>query len=97
MIAAVGPYQYAFVLSFGASGISQETALAVSLAVQLSLFGSVTVVGLVLLLRDQIRTEWSRTGGLCHVRRILPSRRSPESYPQRVVLLTRNPCSGVPV
>jgi uncharacterized protein (TIRG00374 family) len=53
----VGPYQYAFVLSLGASGISQETALAVSLAVQLALFGSVTVVGLVLLGRDHLRAQ----------------------------------------
>jgi uncharacterized protein (TIRG00374 family) len=50
----VGPYQYAFVLSLGASGISEETALAVSLATQLALFGSVTVIGLALLLRDQL-------------------------------------------
>ena len=55
----VGPYQYAFVLSLGASGISQETALAVSLAVQLALFGALTVLGLALLWREQLRrTRW---------------------------------------
>ncbi len=53
-----GPYQYAFILSLGASGISQETALAVSLAVQIALFGSVTVVGLILLWREHSCTQW---------------------------------------
>ena len=56
----VGPYQYAFVLSLGASGISEETALAVSLATQLALFGSVTVIGLALLWRDQLRPDGPR-------------------------------------
>ena len=53
----VGPYQYAFVLSLGASGVSQEAALAASLAVQVALFGPVTVIGLVLLWREQLRTR----------------------------------------
>ena len=53
----VGPYQYAFVLSLGASGVSQETALAASLAVQIALFGPVTVIGLVLLWREQLRSR----------------------------------------
>jgi uncharacterized protein (TIRG00374 family) len=54
----VGPYQYAFVLSLGASGFSEETALAVSLATQFSLFGSVIIIGLALLWKDQLQTQW---------------------------------------
>jgi len=53
----VGTYQYAFALSLGAAGISEETALAVSLATQFSLFGSVTIVGLALLWKDQLQTQ----------------------------------------
>jgi uncharacterized protein (TIRG00374 family) len=49
----VGPYQYAFILSLGVFAISNETALAVSLAAQFSLFGSVTFIGIFLLLREQ--------------------------------------------
>jgi uncharacterized protein (TIRG00374 family) len=52
----VGPYQYAFVLSLGAFAISSETALAVSLAAQLTFFGPVTAIGLALLLKEQVRS-----------------------------------------
>ena len=51
----VGPFQYAFVLSLGAFAVSRETALAVSVVAQLSLLGSVTLIGLLLLLREQLR------------------------------------------
>ena len=51
--AYVGPYQYAFVLALGVFAVSRETALAVSIGAQVALLGSVTVVGLVLLLREQ--------------------------------------------
>lgn len=51
----VGPLQYAFVLSLGTFAVSRETALAVSVATQLVLLGSVTSIGLVLLLREQLR------------------------------------------
>ena len=51
----VGPLQYAFVLSLGAFAVSHETALAVSVATQLVLLGSVTSIGLALLLREQLR------------------------------------------
>lgn len=51
----VGPFQYAFVLSLGAYAVSRETALAISVAAQLALLGSVTFVGLVLLCREQLR------------------------------------------
>lgn len=50
----VGPYQYAFVLALGAFAISRETALAVSVAAHLALLGSVTVIGLLLLGREQL-------------------------------------------
>jgi uncharacterized membrane protein YbhN (UPF0104 family) len=50
----VGPYQYAFVLGLGFFAISRETALAVSVAAQFALFGSVTVIGLVLLWREHL-------------------------------------------
>ncbi len=52
--AYVGPYQYAFVLALGVFAVSRETALAVSVGAQMALLGSVTLVGLVLLLRDQL-------------------------------------------
>jgi len=52
----VGPFQYAFVLSLGAFAVSRETALAISVAAQLALLGSVTLVGLALLCREQLRT-----------------------------------------
>lgn len=51
----VGPYQYAFVLALGVFAVSRETALAVSVGAQLALLGSVTLIGLVLLWRDQLR------------------------------------------
>lgn len=54
--AYIGPYQYAFVLGLGFFAVSRETALAVSVAAHLSLLGSVTVIGLVLLWREQLRT-----------------------------------------
>lgn len=50
----IGSYQYAFVLSLGAAAVSQETALAVSVAAQIAFFGSVTVIGLALLWGDQL-------------------------------------------
>lgn len=51
----IGPYQYAFVLALGFFAISQETALAISVAAQVALLGSVTVIGLALLWREQLR------------------------------------------
>jgi uncharacterized membrane protein YbhN (UPF0104 family) len=51
----VGPLQYAFVLSLGTFAVSRETALAVSVATQLALLGSVTFIGLALLLKEQLR------------------------------------------
>ena len=52
----VGPFQYAFVLSLGSFAVSRETALAVSVVAQLSLLGSVTFIGLVLLWIEHSRT-----------------------------------------
>lgn len=52
----VGPYQYAFVLGLGFFAVSRETALAVSVAAQLALLGSVTVIGLILLFRENLRS-----------------------------------------
>jgi len=54
--AYVGPYQYAFILALGFFAISQEMALAISIAAQVSLLGSVTIIGVILLLREQLRT-----------------------------------------
>lgn len=51
----VGPYQYAFVLALGYFAVSRETALAVSVAAQVALLGSVTVIGLALLWRENLR------------------------------------------
>lgn len=51
----VGPFQYAFVLSLGSFAVSRETALAVSVVAQLSLLGSVTLIGLAILWREQLR------------------------------------------
>ena len=51
----VGPFQYAFVLSLGTFAVSRETALAISVAAQLALLGSVTFIGLVFLLGEQLR------------------------------------------
>lgn len=53
--AYVGPYQYAFVLALGVFAVSRETALAVSVGAQVALLGSVTVIGLLLLWREQLR------------------------------------------
>jgi uncharacterized protein (TIRG00374 family) len=53
----VGPLQYAFVLSLGTFTVSRETALAISVATQLALLGSVTAIGLALLLREQLRAS----------------------------------------
>jgi uncharacterized protein (TIRG00374 family) len=53
----VGPFQYAFVLSLGAFAVSRETALAISVVAQLSLLGSVTLIGLALLSREQLRAK----------------------------------------
>jgi uncharacterized protein (TIRG00374 family) len=53
--AYVGPYQYAFVLALGVFAVSRETALAVSVGAQVALLGSVTVIGLALLWREQLR------------------------------------------
>ncbi|CAN5632219.1 lysylphosphatidylglycerol synthase transmembrane domain-containing protein [soil metagenome] len=53
----VGPYQYAFVLALGVFAVSRETALAISVAAQLALLGSVTLIGLALLWREQLRGE----------------------------------------
>ena len=53
----VGPFQYAFVLSLGSFAVSRETALAVSVVAQLSLLGSVTLIGLALLWREQLRAK----------------------------------------
>ena len=53
----VGPFQYAFVVSLGSFAVSRETALAVSVAAQLSLLGSVTLIGLVILWREQLRAS----------------------------------------
>jgi uncharacterized protein (TIRG00374 family) len=50
----VGPFQYAFVLSLGTFAVSRETALAISVAAQLALLGSVTLIGLALLWREQL-------------------------------------------
>lgn len=52
--AYVGPFQYAFVLSLGVFAVSREAALAVSVAAQIALLGSVTLIGLFLLWRDQL-------------------------------------------
>lgn len=52
--AYVGPYQYAFVLALGTFAVSSEAALAVSVAAQAALLGSVTVIGLALLWREHL-------------------------------------------
>lgn len=53
--AYVGPYQYAFVLALGFFAVSRETALAISVAAQVAFLGPVTVIGAVLLWREQLR------------------------------------------
>jgi len=55
--AYIGPYQYAFVLALGFFAITRETALAISVAAQFALLGSVTVIGVVLLCREQLRAK----------------------------------------
>ena len=67
--AYIGQYQYAFVLALSFFSISQETALAISVAAQLTLLGSVTVIGLVLFGREQLyagppldQESWNRKG-----------------------------------
>lgn len=50
----VGPYQYAFVLALGTFAVSSEAALAVSVAAQAVLLGSVTLIGLALLWREHL-------------------------------------------
>ena len=51
----IGPYQYAFVLALGLFAISREEALAISVAAQFALSGSITVIGLVMLWREWLR------------------------------------------
>jgi uncharacterized membrane protein YbhN (UPF0104 family) len=51
----IGPYQYAFVLALGLFAISREEALAISVAAQFALSGSITVIGLVVLWREWLR------------------------------------------
>jgi uncharacterized protein (TIRG00374 family) len=53
----IGPYQYAFILALEAFAVSRETALAVSIAAQFVLLGSVTVIGLVCLWRENLSTR----------------------------------------
>ncbi len=50
----IGPFQYAFVLALGVFAVSPETALAISVAAQLALLGSVTVLGLAFLWRENM-------------------------------------------
>ena len=71
--AYIGPYQYAFVLALGFFAISRETALAVSVATQLALLGPITVIGLTLLWREQLRPGPSP-----------PSLKSPEPEKEKV-------------
>jgi glycosyltransferase 2 family protein len=51
----IGPYQYAFVLALSFFAVSKEEALAVSVAAQAALSGSITVIGLVVLWREWLR------------------------------------------
>lgn len=53
----VGPYQYAFVLALGTFAVSSESALAVSVAAQAVLLGSVTLIGLALLWREHLISD----------------------------------------
>ncbi len=53
--ASIGPYQYAFVLALGVFSVSRGTALAVSVGAQFAFIGLVTVIGLSLLWREQVR------------------------------------------
>ena len=52
----VGPYQYAFVLSLGVFAVPGGEALAVSVVSHIALLGSITVIGLALLWREQLRS-----------------------------------------
>ena len=70
--AYIGPFQYAFVLALGFFAISQETALAISVAAQFALLGSVTVIGLSLLWKEQLRP------------RAQPSRKKPQPSKEKV-------------
>ena len=58
----IGPYQYAFIVALGVFAVSRETALAISVAAQAALLGSVTVIGLTLLWRENLSLgEMART------------------------------------
>ncbi len=52
----IGPYQYAFVLALGLFAISREEALAISVAAHFTLSGSITVIGLLVLWREWLRS-----------------------------------------
>ena len=52
----VGPYQYAFVLALGVFSVSEGEALAISVVAHISLLGSITVIGLALLWREQLKS-----------------------------------------
>jgi uncharacterized protein (TIRG00374 family) len=58
----IGPYQYAFVLALGFFAISKEEALAVSVAAQAALSGTITVIGLIVLWREWLRGAKVLTG-----------------------------------
>jgi hypothetical protein len=58
----IGPYQYALILAPGVFAVSQEKALAISVAAHLCLLGSTTVIGLALLLREQLLHAGSPSG-----------------------------------
>jgi len=70
--AYVGPFQYAFVLALAFFAISQETALAISVAAQFALLGSVTVIGMILLWKEQLHP------------RPLPSPKKPQPSKEKV-------------
>lgn len=50
----IGPYQYAFIVALGVFAVSREAALAISIAAQAALLGSVTVIGLAFLWRENL-------------------------------------------
>ena len=52
----IGPYQYAFVLALGLFAISREEALAISVAAHFALSGSITVIGLLVLWWEWLRS-----------------------------------------
>ena len=70
--AYVGPFQYAFVLALGFFAISQETALAISVAAHFALLGSVTLIGMILLWKEQLHP------------RPLPSPKKPQPSEKKV-------------